>query len=97
VVDAPDPGSGSNILGGIAAGGSPIWAAGLYDQGGRNLPLTEAHTQPCEQHPANEALEVVSAGTGLFGGLRQVECLSVLAVSYTVKAAKELPDRVPAF
>jgi hypothetical protein len=45
VVNAPNPGSGSNILGGIAAVNDHIWAVGLYDQGGSNLTITESHTQ----------------------------------------------------
>ena len=45
VVDAPNPGSGSNILGGIAAVSGQVWAVGLYDQGDSNLTLTESHSQ----------------------------------------------------
>ena len=45
VVNAPNPGSGSNILGGIAAVSGQVWAVGLYDQGGSNLTLTESHSQ----------------------------------------------------
>jgi hypothetical protein len=37
----PDPGSGSNILGGITAIGGQLWAAGVYDNGGSELPLVE--------------------------------------------------------
>ena len=41
-VDAgPDPGSGSNILGGVTAIGSHLWAAGIYDDGGSEMPLIE--------------------------------------------------------
>lgn len=43
VVHAPNPGSGSNILGGIAAVGGTLWAAGVYDTGGSDLTLIE-HT-----------------------------------------------------
>jgi hypothetical protein len=45
VVNAPNPGSGSNILGGIAAVSGQVWAVGLYDQGGSNLTLAESHSQ----------------------------------------------------
>jgi len=37
----PNPGSGSNILGGITAIGGQLWAAGVYDHGGSELPLVE--------------------------------------------------------
>jgi Phosphoesterase family len=37
----PDPGSGSNILGGLTAIGGELWAAGTYDNGGSRLPLAE--------------------------------------------------------
>jgi hypothetical protein len=41
-VDAgPDPGSGSNILGGVTAIGGHAWAAGIYDDGGSEMPLIE--------------------------------------------------------
>jgi len=41
-VDAgPDPGSGSNILGGVTAIGGHLWAAGIYDDGGSEMPLIE--------------------------------------------------------
>ncbi len=41
-VDAgPEPGSGSNILGGITAIGGQLWAAGIYDDGGSEMPLIE--------------------------------------------------------
>ena len=43
IVNAPNPGSGSNILGGVAASGNTLWAVGLYDNGGSNLPLIERH------------------------------------------------------
>jgi Phosphoesterase family len=43
-VDAgPDPGSGSNILGGITAIGGHLWVAGVYDDGGSEIPLIEHH------------------------------------------------------
>jgi hypothetical protein len=45
VVDAPNPGSGRNILGGIAAVANQVWAVRLYDQGGSNLIVAESHTQ----------------------------------------------------
>jgi hypothetical protein len=38
---APNPGSGSNILGGIANVDGQSWAAGIYDNGGSELPLVE--------------------------------------------------------
>jgi Phosphoesterase family len=37
----PDPGSGSNILGGVTAIGGHLWAAGVYDDGGSEIPLIE--------------------------------------------------------
>jgi len=41
-VDAgPEPGSGSNILGGVTTIGGRPWAAGIYDDGGGELPLVE--------------------------------------------------------
>ena len=41
-VDAgPEPGSGSNILGGVTTIGGHLWAAGVYDDGGSVLPLIE--------------------------------------------------------
>jgi hypothetical protein len=41
-VDAgPDPGSGSNILGGVTTIDGHLWAAGVYDDGGSRLPLIE--------------------------------------------------------
>ena len=43
-VDAgPEPGSGSNILGGITAIRGRLWAAGIYDDGGSVMPLIEHH------------------------------------------------------
>ena len=39
----PDPGSGSNILGGVTAIGDHLWAAGVYDDGGSEIPLIEHH------------------------------------------------------
>jgi hypothetical protein len=36
---APDPGSGSNILGGITSVDGQLWAAGVYDNGGNEIPL----------------------------------------------------------
>jgi hypothetical protein len=39
----PNPGSGSNILGGVAAAGDRLWAVGLYDNGGSRQPLIESH------------------------------------------------------
>jgi len=41
-VDAgPEPGSGSNILGGITTIDGRAWAAGIYDDGGGEMPLIE--------------------------------------------------------
>ena len=37
----PDPGSGSNILGGVTAIGGHLWAAGVYDDGGSEIPFIE--------------------------------------------------------
>jgi hypothetical protein len=39
--NAPNPGSGSNILGGIANVGGQLWAAGVFDDGGSEMPLVE--------------------------------------------------------
>ena len=39
--NAPDPGSGSNIPGGITAVGGQLWLVGIYDDGGSELPLVE--------------------------------------------------------
>ncbi len=36
---APNPGSGSNILGGITSVDGQLWAAGVYDNGGSVIPL----------------------------------------------------------
>jgi hypothetical protein len=41
----PNPGSGSNILGGIANVDGQLWAAGVYDNGGSEIPLLE-HNSP---------------------------------------------------
>mgnify|MGYP001401791790 CR=1 FL=1 len=38
---APDPGSGSNIPGGITTIDGQMWIAGMYDNGGSELPLIE--------------------------------------------------------
>jgi hypothetical protein len=38
---APGPGSGSNILGGIANVDGQLWSAGIFDNGGSVLPLIE--------------------------------------------------------
>ena len=43
VAGAPDPGSGSNIPGGITAIDGQLWMAGMYDDGGSELPLIEHH------------------------------------------------------
>jgi hypothetical protein len=39
----PQPGSGSNILGDVATVAGAAWAAGMYDNGGSELPLIEHH------------------------------------------------------
>jgi Phosphoesterase family len=38
---APNPGTGSNILGGVTEIGGQLWAAGVYDNGGSEIPLVE--------------------------------------------------------
>jgi len=38
---APDPGSGSNLPGGLTAVGGRLWMGGIYDNGGSELPLIE--------------------------------------------------------
>jgi hypothetical protein len=45
VVIGPNPGSGSNLLGGIASSGDDgsLWAVGIFDDEGSNLPLIERH------------------------------------------------------
>jgi hypothetical protein len=37
--NAPNPGSGSNILGGITTVDGQLWTAGVYDNGGSEIPL----------------------------------------------------------
>jgi hypothetical protein len=37
--NAPNPGSGSNILGGLSNVDGQLWAAGVYDNGGSEIPL----------------------------------------------------------
>jgi hypothetical protein len=39
VNQAPNPGSDSNILGGITSVDGQLWAAGVYDTGGSEIPL----------------------------------------------------------
>jgi len=41
VVDGPNPGSGDNILGGIATTGDSLWAVGVYKNGGGRQTLIE--------------------------------------------------------
>jgi hypothetical protein len=41
VAAGPEPGSGSNILGGVTTIGGHLWAAGVYDDGGSEIPLIE--------------------------------------------------------
>jgi len=38
---APNPGSGSNLPGGLTAVGGQLWMGGIYDNGGSELPLIE--------------------------------------------------------
>ena len=44
VVNAPNPGSGSNILAGAATIDGTSWAVGHFDDGGSRLPLIEKHS-----------------------------------------------------
>jgi hypothetical protein len=44
IVGAPQPGSGSNLPGGIAQVGGQLWLAGIFDDGGSRLPLVEHRT-----------------------------------------------------
>ena len=37
----PDPGSGSNILGGLTTIDGHLWASGVYDDGGSEIPFIE--------------------------------------------------------
>ena len=46
VVDAPNPGYGTNILGGAAAIGDSVWAVGQFDDGGSRQPFVERHQLP---------------------------------------------------
>jgi hypothetical protein len=41
VDQSPNPASGSNILGGLTAIDGQLWTAGVFDDGGSNLPLVE--------------------------------------------------------
>jgi len=43
IVGAPQPGSGSNLPGGITQVGGQLWLAGIFDDGGSRLPLIEHH------------------------------------------------------
>jgi len=40
-LDAGNPGSGSNILAGVASQGDTVWATGVFDNGARVRPLVE--------------------------------------------------------
>lgn len=40
---APNPGSGSNILGGVTVVANHAWAGGMYDDGGSELPYIETN------------------------------------------------------
>jgi hypothetical protein len=44
VVDAPSPGSGDNILGGVVAVDRTVWAVGHYKDGGSRQTLIERHS-----------------------------------------------------
>jgi hypothetical protein len=44
VANAPSPGAGDNVLGGIAAAGDTVWAVGYYKDPGR-LQLIERHQE----------------------------------------------------
>jgi hypothetical protein len=46
VVNAPNPGSGSNIVGGAASVGTTAWAVGQFDDGGPRQSLIERHVEP---------------------------------------------------
>ena len=46
VVNAPDPGSGTNILAGAATLGDTVWAVGQFDDGGPRQSLIERHPVP---------------------------------------------------
>jgi hypothetical protein len=39
----PNPGTGSNILGGVTTVGGHAWAAGMYDNGNQEIPFIEQH------------------------------------------------------
>jgi hypothetical protein len=41
VDNAPDPGTGSNISGGLTTIDRQLWMAGMYHNGGNELPLVE--------------------------------------------------------
>lgn len=43
IVGAPQPGSSSNLPGGITEIGGQLWLAGLYQSGGSRRPLIEHH------------------------------------------------------
>ncbi|HWD71380.1 MAG TPA: alkaline phosphatase family protein [Actinomycetota bacterium] len=43
VSNAPNPGSGSNLLAGVATVGNQVWATGMEDQGGPHLTLLMHH------------------------------------------------------
>ena len=44
VINAPNPGSGNNVLAGVAAVGEQVWATGIQDQGGSHLTLLMRHS-----------------------------------------------------
>ena len=39
----PNPGTGSNILGGVTVVGGHVWAVGMYDNGNQENPYIETH------------------------------------------------------
>lgn len=43
VAATPEPGSGTNVLGGIAARDGQLWAVGTYDDGNQRIPLIQHH------------------------------------------------------
>src|SRR5262249_21548207 len=55
---APNPGSGSNIPGGITSVDGQLWAAGVYDNGGRGVPRVMHR----EQAPAAGTVTVAADG-----------------------------------
>jgi hypothetical protein len=46
VVNAPNPGSGTNLIGGAATIGNAVWSVGQFDDGGSRQNLIERHPLP---------------------------------------------------